>query len=126
MLFMPESPYHMIMKGNESGARNSLQWLRGKAYNIEPEMEEMKKTHKEQMEIGTVSIGEFLSKREYILPCLIMLALMFFQQYSGINAVLFYLTDIFISAGSDLDPGLAAFLVTLMQVSNFYSFFHLL
>ena len=47
---------------------------------------------------------------------LIMLTLMFFQQFSGINAVLFYLTDIFIKAGTDIDPGLSATIVALVQV----------
>ena len=116
MIFMPESPYHLLTKNDEKGARKALQWLRGSQYDIDDEMEEMKKTYGEQQKIGTVNIAEFLTKRVYILPCLIMLALMFFQQYSGINAVLFYLTDIFIKAGSSLDPGLAATLVSIMQV----------
>ena len=116
MLFMPESPYHLLTKNDEKGARKALQWLRGSQYDIDDEMEEMKKTYEEQQKIGTVNIAEFFTKRVYILPCLIMLALMFFQQYSGINAVLFYLTDIFIKAGSSLDPGLAATLVSIMQV----------
>jgi len=52
----------------------------------------------------------------YLLPGLMMMALMFFQQYAGINAVLFYLTDVFNAANSGLDPGLSATLVTLIQV----------
>jgi len=39
-----------------------------------------------------------------------------FSEYSGINAVLFYLTDIFNAANSSMDSGLSATLVTLVQV----------
>ena len=49
------------------------------------------------------------------------LALMLFQQLSGINAVMFYLQDIFIAAGTDDNPpGISAFLVCLVQVEQSY------
>ena len=44
MFFMPESPYYLLLRGREDDARKALQWLRGKDYDVEPEMEEMKKT----------------------------------------------------------------------------------
>ena len=44
MFFMPESPYYLLLKGREEDARKALQWLRGKDYDIDQEMEEMKKT----------------------------------------------------------------------------------
>ena len=42
--------------------------------------------------------------------------LMFMQQFSGINQVVFYLQAIFEKSGSTLDPGLSSFLTQLMQV----------
>ena len=44
----------------------------------------------------------------YRKPTIIMLVLMAIQQLGGVNAILFYLNDIFISAGTDLDDGLQA------------------
>lgn len=116
MLFMPESPYYLIIKGDEAGARKSLQWLRGKQYDIDDDIKEMQDTYHQQQTIGQISLKEFFTVGVYVKPGLIMLALMFFQQYSGINAVLFYLTKIFEQAGSSMDSGLAATLVTLVQV----------
>ncbi len=117
MLLMPESPFYLVTKGRETEARRALQWLRGRHYDIEDEYAEMVATHQRQQEIGTISIQEFCTKRVYLLPGLIMIALMFFQQYSGINAVLMYLTDIFNKADTGMSSGLSATLVTLVQVS---------
>jgi len=46
----------------------------------------------------------------------ISLALMLFQQFSGINAVIFYAQGIFESAGSTLDPALCTIIVGVVQV----------
>lgn len=46
----------------------------------------------------------------------ISLMLMFFQQFSGINAVIFYTVPIFKSAGSTMDANLSAIIVGVVQV----------
>ncbi len=117
MFIMPESPYYLVTKGKEKEARKALQWLRGKQYNIEEEYREIVETHQRQQDIGTISLKEFCTQGVYIKPGLIMIALMFFQQYSGINAVFFYLTDIFIKADVGISSGLSATLVSLVQVN---------
>ena len=45
MFFMPETPYFLYKKGREAEARASLQWLRGKDYDITEEFEAMRKSY---------------------------------------------------------------------------------
>lgn len=47
---------------------------------------------------------------------IISLCLMLFQQFSGINAVIFYAQGIFESAGSTMDPKICAIIVGVVQV----------
>ena len=56
MFFMPESPYYLLLKGREEDARKALQWLRGKDYDIDQEMEEMKKTQ----EVVTIMSNHYI------------------------------------------------------------------
>ena len=62
----------------------------------------------EQKETGTASLKQMFTEAVYRKPTIILLMLMVIQQLGGINAVIFYLNDIFISAGTDLDDGLQA------------------
>ncbi|CAM6031837.1 unnamed protein product, partial [Sphagnum compactum] len=61
-----------------------------------------------------------LLKRNNLKPLLISLGLMFFQQMSGINAVIFYTTSIFKDAGSTIDESLCTIIV---GVVNFIAVF---
>ena len=118
MFFVPDSPIYLVRKGKLDAARKSLKWLRGSEYTgVEEEISTIQKSEDEQNAPGSkVSLGEIFSKAVYLKPFGISIALMFFQQFSGINAVLFYLAPIFEKAGSDLDVGLSSFIVTMMQV----------
>lgn len=44
MAFMPETPYYLLMKNDVQKARQSLQKLRGKKYNIDGEIEQFQAT----------------------------------------------------------------------------------
>lgn len=108
MLFMPESPYFLVTKGKEERAKKSLQWLRGTKFNSNPELSLMKKTFKTQEEIGRISLIDLLTITTYLKPFLLMMAIHFIQQFCGINAIVFYMADIFLKAGLNIENSLAA------------------
>ena len=87
---MPETPYHLITKNKEQEAKKSLQWLRGME-NVNNELDELKRAYSEQKKVGKVSYLSLITNKVYFKPFLIMNALMFIQQFSGVNAVMFYL-----------------------------------
>ena len=65
----------------------------------------------------SVSIAELFTTGVYLKPLLIMLTLHFIQQFCGINVIVFYLADIFIAAGFDIENSLSsAAIVSLTQV----------
>ena len=68
----------------------ALTWLRGTS-DVKEELEDIKRAFRQQQAIGNVSYIKLFADKVYLLPFLIMIALMFFQQCAGVNAVLFYL-----------------------------------
>ena len=120
MFFVPDSPVFLVRKGKMDAAKKSLQWFRGKNYSgVDDEIAEIKKAEDEQnAPESKVSLGEIFTQAVYLKPFGISLCLMAFQQLSGINEVVFYMNNIFIAAGSSIDPGLSNFIVNLMQVKT--------
>jgi MFS family permease len=92
--FMPESPVHYVFKRQEAEAKKSYEWLRGKGYDPQPEIDELKQELEENQR-NNISFGAVLRKPSTKKALLIGFGLMFFQQMSGINVVIFYATDIF-------------------------------
>lgn len=98
MFMIPETPRWYISKGKVKMARKSLQWLRGKKADITEELNIIEKMHQEYVEMertNAQSLFSELTKKNNLKPLLISLGLMFFQQMSGINAVIFYTVQIF-------------------------------
>jgi facilitated trehalose transporter len=92
--------------------------LRGANADITTEYNEIERAHttaqKEAPRFAELFTGGNLK------PLLISVGLMFFQQLSGINAVIFYTVTIFRMAGSTIEDNLAAIIVGLV---NFFATF---
>lgn len=120
MILIPETPRWFVSKGKQEQARKALQWLRGKKADVEPELKGIIKSHVEA-EKNTTNTGIMrLLKKCNLKPLSISLGLMFFQQFSGINAVIFYANDIFIYAGSTIHESIC---VIIIGVVNFVATF---
>nr|CAD7205691.1 unnamed protein product [Timema douglasi] len=113
--FMPESPLFLLMKEYPEQAKLSLQWFRGKQYDISEEMTDMKNFIDESKKKDS-SIKELWNAKAARKGLLISIGLMFCQQLSGINVIIFYSVSIFKLAGSKMSPLLAAIILALIQV----------
>jgi len=94
MLFtIPRSPRWLVKKGRIAEARTVLQMTGDE--NFEHDLEDIVQSIKVE---GSLA-GERLFSRRYAFPIFLAVSIGMFNQLSGINAILYYLNDIFAHAG---------------------------
>ncbi|TRY62600.1 hypothetical protein TCAL_05753 [Tigriopus californicus] len=126
--FCPDSPKHLYLDNDDSTrAKEALQWLRCRD-NVSEDLQEYADEKDRETgldETGQISTSDLLTKRKWRRPLIIAVMLMLAQQMSGINAIIFYSTDVFINAGltqdtaqyATLGMGLANVLVTILSIA---------
>ncbi|XP_037254941.1 solute carrier family 2, facilitated glucose transporter member 8 isoform X1 [Falco biarmicus] len=110
MSFMPETPRFLLNRNKRSEAIASLRFLRGPHVDHEWECRQIEASVQEE----GLNFSEFKNPSIYR-PLLIGVALMFFQQVTGINAVMFYAETIFEDADFK-DSRMASVIVGSIQV----------
>jgi len=99
LVFLPESPRWLVLKGLPDKARAGLSRLRGPGWDVDRELAEMVRMAKEE---AGQRVGYRALLEPAIRPALIVgVGLFFLQQLSGINAVIYYAPEIFSHAGFD-------------------------
>ncbi|KAJ0054774.1 hypothetical protein NL108_001988, partial [Boleophthalmus pectinirostris] len=97
--FCPESPRFLLINlKQEEQARKALVRLRG-TEDVSKDLQEMKEESAKMALEKKVTIPELFRSASYRQPLLIAVMLQLSQQLSGINAVFYYSTGIFDSAG---------------------------
>lgn len=114
MFFMPETPSWLISHNKKSEAEQSLKALRASDSDTSQELAQLQEEAKSS-ESASFSL-KLYGQRAHLCPFLLALGLMFFQQFSGINAVMFYATDIFSDSGSSIEPKYATIIIGVAQV----------
>jgi MFS family permease len=94
---IPESPRWLIQAGREAEARHTLSRIGGPAYADE-EVAAVNEVLKQE----EGSFSELFSK-DYRLPLVIAVFIMFASQFSGINVIMYYSTDIFMRESKPVD-----------------------
>ena len=120
MFFMPESPYYLVSRGLDGQAEKSLRWLRGNNYDVGRELQATKESYKEESSVGAITVSDLFNKPVYYRPFMVAMFLMFMQQFSGINVVIFYAQAIFNDAGSSIDPGMYLLYTSVRAYSTLF------
>ncbi|PSN30545.1 Solute carrier family 2 [Blattella germanica] len=97
----PESPkYLLLSKGQEMEAQKALTWLRG-TIEVHDEMDDMRTEYESMKLVPKVTLKDMFVNATLRIPLLIAMMIMIAQQLSGINAVMFFSTKIFMMAQLD-------------------------
>ncbi|EOA31925.1 hypothetical protein CARUB_v10015164mg [Capsella rubella] len=111
--FIPESPRWLEMVGRHRDFEIALQKLRGPHANITREAEDIKEYLATLAHLPKATLWDLIDKKN-IRFVTVGVGLMFFQQFVGINGVIFYAQQIFVSAGAS--PTLGSILYSIEQV----------
>ncbi|CAG0891792.1 unnamed protein product [Darwinula stevensoni] len=117
LFLIPETPRWYLSKGKKKQAKKALIWLRSKGHDVDSELIGIN-THIEAQMRQKTTLKDLVTKPLYVRALFISLGLMFFQQFSGINAVIFYTVDIFRAAGSTVDGYLSTIIVGLVNLAS--------
>ncbi len=121
-LLLPETPNYLIIKSKPDKAEKALKWFRDQDSNISEEISLLIADEKERREINhNRSLLKILKKRPVWKSLMIVVTLGVLLQASGINAITFYMTEIFKEAGTDIKPSLQTIIVGLMQLLMSFS-----
>ncbi|PHT28370.1 Sugar transporter ERD6-like 4 [Capsicum baccatum] len=99
LFFIPESPRWLAKMGLTEDFETSLQVLRGFEADITNEVNEIKRSVASSTNRRTAMRFADLKHRRYWLPLMVGIVLLILQQCGGINGVIFYSGNIFLSAG---------------------------
>jgi sugar porter (SP) family MFS transporter len=95
MYFMPETPRWLVSKGREEEARRVLGRTRTEE-EVEDEIRDIRRV--EQQQRGQAGYGELLAR--WVRPALVVgIGLAVFQQFVGINTIIYYAPTIIASTG---------------------------
>ncbi|XP_074027810.1 glucose transporter 1 isoform X3 [Leptinotarsa decemlineata] len=120
----PESPrYLLITKQWEEEARRALRRLRA-SNAVEEDIEEMRAEERAQQAEASISMSELICSPSLRMPLVIGIVMQLSQQFSGINAVFYYSTSLFVSSGlpeesakfATIGIGCIMFIMTLISI----------
>ena len=98
LLFVVETPSWLYKKRRDLEGNRTLNFLRGPKANIPKEIRGIRSGIEDTESFTILDQLKAFRKQAVFLPFMLVFGLMFFQQFSGINAAIFYSSQIFESA----------------------------
>ena len=111
MVMLKETPRWLLSQGRKLEARANLVWLRGPKYDVDRELNETEEQLDSEEKLTISELIEEFKKRSVYYPVLLSSFIMFFRQFNGIMAIMFYVEEIFKQAHIR-SPGFIAPLAT--------------
>lgn len=116
LFFIPESPRWLAKIGREKDCEAALQRLRGENANISLEVAEIRDYTETLRQLSEASIIDLFQWR-YAHSLIVGVGLMVLQQFGGVNAIAFYASAIFISAGFSGSVGTIAMVIVQVPMT---------
>ncbi|KAK4873306.1 hypothetical protein RN001_015335 [Aquatica leii] len=113
-MWMPESPYYLIMKGRHEEAKKSLRIFK-RVQDVDGELERLSIAVEEQ-NTNTGKFFDLFTVKSNRKAVFIMMGIRAFQQCSGTMAITFYAHTIFKNAGDDISSSTATIIYFAVQV----------
>lgn len=114
--FSPETPYYHVIKKDEKAAENCLIRLRSKpAKHIQEELQEIKESVERDGDNNFAGLLKALKEPNVRRGIIISLALIAFQQLSGITPILLYTETLFEATGSSLPASESSLILGAVQ-----------
>lgn len=114
LIFLPESPPVLISKDRIEEARSCIIFLRGKAFNVEAEIDDLKIRH--QATVQRKTFRQVFSVKSTRKALFLIIGIFVVLQMTGIMMVPFYSTIIFKEAGFENNAELITVVLAGMQV----------
>ncbi|KAF2904708.1 hypothetical protein ILUMI_01461 [Ignelater luminosus] len=118
-VWMPESPYYLLMKNRTEDARKSLKWLR-RMDNVEDELMQISRDVQRQISESGRLRDVFIIKSN-LKGFLTLVGLRAVQQFAGISVLMFYVQVIFKEANmSEVTPAVSSIICCGTQLISAY------
>lgn len=107
--------FYFCEQHRETEAATAIKWFWGRFCNANNAIQAIK-NELESAGSGSGGISQLFNVRANRKGFFICVMLMFFQQFSGINAVIFFAQSIFTAAGTTWPPAICTLIVGVVQV----------
>jgi len=104
-IFLPESPNSLVERGYNDSGRAVLEKLRG-TIEIDSELDDIVAAADEAKKVSAIQSFKYQFEKAYLPMFITTIAISFFQQFTGINSIMFYVPVLFSSLGSGHEAAL--------------------